>query len=334
MRIFNKAQIEATTKDFPALMKGIEEGFMLYSQGKVVIPPVGHMHFEAPPGNLHIKYGHIPGEEFFVVKIASHFPQNPRKGFSSINGMVLLFSQKTGEPVVLFEDHGYLAHLRTGLAGAVVAKYFAPTQVASIGIVGAGTQARMQLRCLEEVLSCREVLVWARSPQEAQDYADDPILKNFHISMAKDLDELMQCCNYIITTTPSCTPLLFSSQVRPGMHITAIGADSPGKQELDPHILEKADLVIVDSRSQCSSYGETHHALAQLLLHPSNIHEIGEVIAGASSRRNLDEQITVADLTGLAVQDLKIAEDILIQYQFLLTKNNAYHGSDAKPQND
>ncbi len=305
MQIFHRKEIEEASRDLPALMKGIEEGFRLYSEGKVVTPPVGHMHFEVPPGNLHIKYGHIPKEAYFVVKIASHFPENAQKGLSSIQGVLLLCSQKTGELVALFQDHGYLTHLRTGLAGAVVAKYLAPKNIQAIGIVGAGMQARIQLCCLAPILKCRKVLVWARTPEEAKGYAEDPLLKEWDISIAGNLDELIEVCNYIVTTTPSHEPLLFASQLRPGMHITAVGSDSPGKQELDPYILQRANVLVVDSRSQCSAYGETHHALKAGLIDPSKMQEIGE-----APRRTSEEQVTVADLTGLAIQDLKIAEKI------------------------
>lgn len=310
MKTFNLEQIKGAAKELSTLIQSIEEGFKLYSEGKVVIPPVGHMHFNSPPGNLHIKYGHIPGEKYFVVKIASHFPNNPIQELAAIDGVILLFCQKTGEPVALFEDRGYLTHLRTGIAGAIIARYFAPKKITSIGIVGAGTQARIQLKCLEEVLPCRKVMVWARNIEEAEKYASDPLLKNFHITIAKDLNELTQSCNYIVTTTPSHSPLLFANQIRPGTHITALGADSPGKQELDPQILGKADLIVVDSQSQCKAYSETHFALEQSIINPDQIHEIGEVIAGLSAKRTSDQQITVADLTGLAIQDLKIAEGV------------------------
>lgn len=310
MKIFNLEQIQKASREFIPLLHSIEEGFKLYSGGKAVIPPVGHMHFDAPPGNLHIKYGHIPGEEFYVIKIASHFPENPRQGLPAIEGMILLFSQKTGKPIALFEDHGYLTHLRTGIAGAIVAKYFAPKKISSIGIVGAGTQARFQLRSLKEVLACRKVIIWARNAEEAERFAADPVVQDFQIIVAKDLNELTRNCNYIVTTTPSKSPLLSADQIHPGTHITALGADGPGKQELDPHILGKADLVVVDSRSQCKAYSETHHALNQSLIDLSQVSELGEVIAGDAAKRTSDVQITVADLTGVAIQDLKIAEGI------------------------
>lgn len=310
MKIINLEQIKTATRNFPFLLENIENGFRLYSEGRAIIPPVGHMHFESPPGNLHIKYGHIPSEEYFVVKIASHFPENPKSQMAAIDGVVLLFSQKTGAPIALLEDHGYLSHLRTGIAGAIVAKYFAPKHIHAIGIVGAGTQARMQLKCLEEILVCRRVFVWARDEKEARNYAADPQFENFEIHIAKDLEELTQNCNYIVTTTPSSSPLLFASQIGPGVHITAVGADSPGKQELDPYLFDKADLIVVDSKVQCSAYGDAHYALSHSLITPAQLSELGEVIAGRSCRRASDQQITVADLTGVAIQDLKMAESV------------------------
>jgi len=311
MKIIDLEHIKAVSKDTSALLQNIEGGFKLYSEGKAIIPPVGHMHFDYPPGDLHIKYGHIPNEDYFVVKVASHFSENPKQKLAAVDGVVLIFSQKTGVPIALFQDHGYLSHLRTAIAGAIIAKYFAPKIVHTIGIVGAGMQARMQLKCLEDVLSCRNAMVWARDANEAKSYASDPLLKNFKIQIAKDLDELSKHCNYIVTTTSSRSPLLFASQIRPGTHITAVGADNPGKQELDPHIFQQADRIIVDSKSQCSAYGDTHFAFSKSLINPSQMNEIGEVIAGHAQKRSSDEQITVADLTGLAIQDLKITEAIL-----------------------
>ncbi len=308
MKIFTYEQIQKYTIDYPELLGSIEDGFRLYSEGNVITPPVGHMHFTEPTGDLHIKYGHIPKDEYFVVKIASHFPQNLCNGMPSIDGIILLFSQKTGKPVALFEDRGYLSHLRTAIAGAISAKYLASSNISCIGIIGTGTQSRFQLKCLEHVLTCREVKVWGRNTDELKKYVNDPMLSNFRIAIAKDIDEIMDSCNLVVTTTSSTSPLIYASQVKPGCHITAVGADSPGKQELDPYILQKADLVVVDSISQCSSYGETHKALIQSLIEPSKISELGQVIGGTRKKRTSDEQITIADLTGLAVQDLKIAE--------------------------
>lgn len=310
MKKYELDQIKKVSKDLQDFLPAIEEGFKQYSEGKVVVPPVGHMHMAKPEGNLHLKYCHIPSEEHFVVKLASHFPENFQKGLNSIDGMMILFSQKTGEPLVLFQDRGYMSQLRTGIAGAIMAKYLAPKKVERIGIIGAGTQARFQLKTLKGIVDCNEVIVWARDVEQANRYAHDKELEGFRISVARSLEELTNSCNLIVTTTPSRKAILEEGMIRPGTHITAVGADSPGKQELDPGILKKADLIVVDSRSQCADHGETFYAISQGLISPTGVYEIGEVITGKAPRRTNDSQITIADLTGLAVQDLKIAEAI------------------------
>lgn len=314
MKTYTLEEIEKVTQDLSKFIPTIEQGFSQYSKGRVIVPPVGHMHMEKPEGNLHIKYCHIPGEEHYVVKVASHFPENIHKGLPSIIGMMILFSQKTGEPLAIFQDRGYMSQLRTGVAGAVMSKYLAPRKVERIGIVGAGTQARFQLKGLRSAVDCRDVMVWARDEEQAKKYKADKELMalDFNVEIARSLEELTGSCNLIVTTTPSKKAIIGSSMIRPGSHITAVGADSPGKQELDPEIIGRADIVVVDSRKQCADHGETFYALSQGLVSPIKIYEIGEVIEGMAPRRTSDNEITVADLTGLAVQDLKIAEAIAV----------------------
>lgn len=183
----------------------------------------------------------------YVVKIASGFYENPALGLASSNGAMLLFSQKTGELIAILLDEGRLTDLRTGLAGAIAAKYLAPSSITKIGIIGTGTQAKEQLFHLQYVTSCRDVLIWGRDPIKAKIFASDPNLKNFSTSIARNIEELTQNCNLIVTTTPSSNPLIFAHQLQPGTHITALGADDVGKQELDASVFARADLIVVDS---------------------------------------------------------------------------------------
>lgn len=289
------------------LTTAIEQGFVAYSEGRVVVPPVGHLQFDKPPGDAHIKYGYIPGDSTYIVKLASSFYDNPKQGLPSSNGLMIVCSQKTGEPLGVLLDEGYLTDVRTALAGAVVAKYLAPTVLEGVGIVGTGTQARMQLQYLRSVLDCSEVYVWGRSDESLQKYTADMQGLGFNgIVPTRDMGELTEYCNYIVTTTPSTRFLIAAEQVRPGTHITAVGADSPGKQELDPVILQRADMVVVDSKSQCVDHGETTHAVQQGLIRQGTLLELGSLIKNDVHREN-DAQITVADLTGVAVQDIQIA---------------------------
>lgn len=308
-KIITRPQIESIlTKIEPqTLINSIEKGFVAYSNKQVVVPPAGGLSFLEPRGDMHVKYGYITNNDIYVVKVASSFYDNPKQGLPSSNGVMLIFSQKTGELLVILLDEGYLTDVRTALAGAVVAKHLAPSGVRAIGIIGTGTQARFQLQYLKNVINCRKVYVYGRSTSALQEYADDMKRLGFEITATQSIDDVTNNCNFIVTATPSAQPLIKTEQVRAGTHITAVGSDAPGKQELDSVILQRADIVVVDSMSQCQEYGEAAHALQQNLISPTKPLELGDLIHGGLHRDD-DEQITIADLTGVAVQDIQIAK--------------------------
>ena len=135
------------------LIQEIESGFKAYSNDLVVVPPVGELSFQSPPGDVHIKYGYIKGDEVYVIKIASGFYKNTSAGLPAGNGMMLVFNQKTGQPVAMLQDECYLTDIRTAVAGAITAKYLAPKHVEYIGIVGTGVQARLQLQYLRDIIA-------------------------------------------------------------------------------------------------------------------------------------------------------------------------------------
>lgn len=161
-----------------------------------------------------------------------------------------------------------------------------------------------QLLCLQYVTECRKVRVWGRNQRNINAFIQNPLLKNFHFTPADEIEEIGANCELIVTTTPSTTPLLFAHQLKPGTHITAVGADGNGKQELDPKILEMADLVIVDSREQCLTFGDLSYA--KNCQHEPI--ELGTLLKNPVFRS--DHWMTVADLTGIAVEDLQIAKAI------------------------
>ncbi len=289
------------------LIQIIEEGFVQYSNGEVIVPPVGHLPFIDPPGDLHIKYGLIKNDEYYVVKLASGFYNNPQLGLSASNGLMLVFSQKNGELLSILLDEGHLTDIRTGLAGAVVAKHLAPGEVKSIGIVGTGIQARLQLKFLKSVIDCTNVIVWGRDEEKLKAYKNDPMLSDFKISTTKEITELTSQCNYIVTTTPSKQPILLTKDIQPGTHITAVGADTPGKQELEASLFEMAALVIADSKSQCIDHGDIFHPVHHGIIKKDQVMELGTFISTGQKRGN-DNTITIADLTGVAIQDIQIAK--------------------------
>lgn len=307
MKILSRDQIE---KILPSLdlMPEIEQAFQAYSEGRAVVPPVGELLLDR--GEVHIKYGYVKQQAYYVIKIASGFYEDPTKEQLSSNGMMLLFSQLSGQVVCALLDEGLLTNIRTALAGAIAAKYLAPKQVDKIGIVGAGTQARLQLRYLKALSSCRKAMVWGTSPEELESYRQDMEEEGFHIEISEDIGEIQKECRLIVTTTPSHTPLLLVKHLQKGTHITAVGSDTPDKQELDPEILGAADLVVADSIEQCLLRGEIHQAMKAGHLEENQILELGKVISGSIVGRESEDQITVADLTGVAVQDMAIAEAV------------------------
>ena len=300
--------------DTTQLIEEIETGFVLYSEGKVNVPPVGFLHFDDPPGDVHIKYGFVSGDDYYVLKMASGFYNNSELDLPVADGVILVFSQKTGELKLILLDKCWLTDMRTAAAGAVAAKHLAARNIHHIGIVGTGVQARMQLEMLRTVVDCQSCFIWGRDSTKVQGMLDDLRASEsiqdwgLDIQAAETLDDLVSDCNLIVTTTSAKNPLIRGDQVRKGTHITAMGSDDDGKQELEAVLLAKADRVVADSISQCSQYGECLHAIQGGLIEEGSILELGQVIKNPAIGRTSEDQITVADLTGVAVQDIQIAK--------------------------
>ena len=317
-RTYHLDQIKQTV-DKLDITKYIEEGFVAYSQGRVIVPPVGELIFEKPPGDVHIKYGYIKDDDYFAIKIASGFYENFKLDLPTSDGLILLFSQQHGSLVSILLDECYLTNVRTAVAGQVAAKYMAPSKIDCIGVFGTGVQGRMQVEYLKSVLDCSDIIVWGRHQDNLDTYKQDMQKLGYTVQTTLDAAEVTEECRLIITATPSEIPLIDVKQIRPGTHITAMGSDTHLKQELDPKILEIADVVVADSIEQCLSRGEISKALQAGLVKKEDLIELGDVISDRQPGRTSDEQITVADLTGVAVQDIQIAKAVheaLLQSDF------------------
>jgi ornithine cyclodeaminase len=204
--------------------------------------------------------------------------------------------------------------MRTAAAGAVAARHLAAKKIDHIGIVGTGVQARIQLEMLRAVVDCKSCFVWGRDSSKVQTMIEDLRAREnirawgLELRAAETLDELVFQCTLIVTTTSAKSPLILADQVRRGTHITAMGSDDLGKQELEAALLAKADLVVADSVVQCVHHGECHAAIQEGLIETDAIVELGRLIRAPAFGRTSEDQITVADLTGVAVQDIQIAK--------------------------
>lgn len=299
--------------DVPRLIDELAEGFVAYSSGRAVVPPVAHLGFDEPRGDVHIKYGYLQDDDVFVIKVAGGFDGNAALGLPPGDGLMLVFDRRTGMVKAILLDHGYLTDLRTAAAGAVVARALAPRAVRRIGIIGTGVQGHLQLDLLRGVTDCRSAMVYGRDERRAARYVRDMAELGFDVTIAADADSLAAECDLIVTTTTARAPLFRAESVKAGTHVSAFGADSPGKQELDPALMGRADVVVVDSLSQASHHGDLVHALQAGLVTAGSVRELGDVIRDPSLGRTADDQVTVCDLTGVAVQDIVVARHVLTQ---------------------
>jgi ornithine cyclodeaminase len=283
----------------------VAESFGWLHDGRAMVPPVAHLDASEHHGEVDIKTAYVRGVERFAVKIASGFPENATLGLPTGSGMMVVFSSRTGFCEAVLLDNGYLTDLRTGLAGAVAAQWLAPKEPDIVGILGTGVQARYQLLCLALVRKIKTVLAWGRSDEHLQRYVEEMDAEHgIRIQATKSVEDLVRRSQLVVTVTASRSPLIRADWLHPGLHITAVGADFPGKGELEPAVLERADRLYCDRLEQCRQIGELQHWRGARAL---DAYELGAVVRGAAPGRQSDNEITLCDLTGVGVQDTAIA---------------------------
>ncbi|MDB4292835.1 hypothetical protein N9954_05455 [Maribacter sp.] len=296
------------------VISAMKEGFIQYSNGNSIVPAVGELLFENPPGDVHIKYGYIKNQDFYVIKIASGFYENTALGIPSGQGLMLLFKQKTGELEAILLDEGYLTNIRTVAAGALAVKHFAPGQIKAVGLIGTGTIAKMQIEQLQQNKLCECFWLWGRNETKAQQLKAE-MGSDYDIHIATSCAEIALNAKVIFTTTPSENPLLQADDISPGTLLVAIGSDTQHKQELAVEILQKADLVIADSIPQSKSRGEIYQAIKAGAIAAEKVVELGNALQDPGQQGTNEDQITVVDLTGVAVQDIMIAAAVFSNHQ-------------------
>ena len=315
MRVLRRDDVVAAL-DMAACIDAVERAFTAYASGRAELPTVIQLDVPERAGEIHVKAGHLHGEAFYAVKIVSGFPGNPQLGLPAADGMVLAFDARTGAPAALLLDRGHITDVRTGAAGGVAARHLAPANPGAVAVIGSGVQARMQVDALSRVRSFGEVRVWGRDADRAEAAAADvralPSLPaRCEVRTAGSVEAAVRDAAVVVTATASRDPLLRADWLAPGAHVTALGSDQPDKQELDPDVLARADLVVADSVPQCLAIGELHHAAAAGAIDPATVVELGAIIGGSAKGRVDDAQLTVCDLTGVGVQDVAAAVLVL-----------------------
>ncbi|MFN3825506.1 MAG: cyclodeaminase [Pseudorhodobacter sp.] len=308
IRILTESDLRGAVGLSVDLVDRIMEAFLALASGHVVMPPILSMAIADHNGEVDVKTAYVPGFKGFAIKVSPGFFDNPKLGLPSTSGLMMVLSAQTGQVQALLLDNGWLTDLRTAAAGAVAARVLARKDAATACIMGAGVQARLQLQALCLVRPIRQAVVWARDGAKAEAMAAEmSATLDMPVQAMADAEAAVAEVDVIVTTTPATTPILRADWLRPGQHITAMGSDQHGKNELDPAALTGARYV-PDRLSQVRELGELRAAIAAGLI-PSDqdFAELGAVLAGTAPGRENDHDITIADLTGTGVQDTAIA---------------------------
>ncbi len=302
MIVLTEAQIRPLVQD-REIIDLMREALVAHSRGEAQTPMPMHLDIAPEQAEIHIKSSYRLGGRYFTLKMAGSFPKNIERNLPTGNGMMLLSSAETGAPLAFFEDGGYLTDLRTAAASAMIARELRRNDN-SLVILGTGIQARLTARLHSAILPLERVVIWGRDRGraiECQEYCQS-ILPTVKVEVANSAAEAAASAKLIVTCTASRSPLLRLADLQPGTHISAVGSDSAGKQELDPAIFEQAALLLCDSIPQCERLGELQHALSR--------RGFAREIGGFCEDPTLVPGLTVADFTGLGVEDLYIAQYI------------------------
>jgi ornithine cyclodeaminase len=296
------------------LFGAVRQSFIDYSSGKVIASPVNLLHFDND-ADAHIKIAAIKGYDYFTVKVATMFPQNSIQNLPVNNGAIFIFDANTGAFIAILKDKGYLTDLRTAVAGATITHEVAKKDADTVSLIGTGFQGYYQILALKELRNINKLTIYGRTTANVTLLKDkiESEIPNIKITIAPTIEEAVKNSAIIITTTSSTTPIIKSKWLTQEQHITAIGADDTFKKELEIQCFENASNIFIDSIELNKKYGEFSEAFAQNNSIINKTIEFGEFFSN-SIKPNNTEEITIAKLVGVGVQDLAAATVVMNKY--------------------
>lgn len=290
------------------VIESVETAYSVHATRKVQMPAKKYLFFKKYNGDLRIMPAFIKNMDEAGVKCVNVHPENPSKyNLPTVMGIIELFDPKSGFPLAVM-DGTWITNMRTGAAAGVGTKYLARKDSKTLGIIGAGKQAFTQLMALKEVMEIEHAKVFCRTCESRENFAK-MARENLEVNIdaVTTAEEAVKDVDVIVTVTPANKPVLKTEWISEGTHINAMGADAPGKQELESGILKKA-RIFIDCWEQARHSGEINVPVDEGIITRNSIAaKIGDVIVGHAEGRISDEDITIFDSTGLAVQDVVTA---------------------------
>lgn len=296
--------------DVGEAIRAVEEVFKEKNLGRVQTPLKSFLFYEKYNGDHRFMPAYIEKLNVSGVKIVNTHPENRAKyGLPTVAGIIVLANPENGV-ITAIMDATWITAVKTAAASAVATKYLARKEAKVLGLVGAGLQAIAHIETLNQVMKLDRVRVWSRNREVAEKFVERMVKQypNIEFTVVETVKDAVENSDVVATLTPSRIPIVMEKWIKPGTHINAVGADAPGKQELEPSILKKAKIVI-DDLEHCSHSGEINVPLTQGLISKKDIYgEIGEIILGRKPGRTSPDEITVFASTGVAIQDIATAE--------------------------
>ncbi|MCP4628236.1 MAG: ornithine cyclodeaminase family protein [bacterium] len=286
--------------------RAIEAAFLAYGKGKWEVPAKIIFSQDQYDGDFGAMPAYCHEPEYIAIKWGGVHNRNPQIGLPTTLTQIILSDPQTAWPLAIAEG-AWITEMRTGAAAGIATKYMARPDSAILAVIGAGAVGRRAAESISRVRSLESVRVASRTLASAQKYAAEMTEKlNVPVAAVDSIQSAVQGADIVNIATPARTPLIMADWLAPGVHINAMGADSPGKQELEPRILTQG-RIIVDHKSQARIYGEIHLSLQQGLLAETAVAgDIGEVVASRVPGRQSDSDITVFDGTGMALEDAAV----------------------------
>ncbi|MGD9913904.1 MAG: ornithine cyclodeaminase family protein [Rhizobiaceae bacterium] len=283
----------------------VEQAYRMHGEGRYYMDPKGHIVLDRFPGEWEAMPSYIEEPHAAACKWVSIREQNREKyNLPTVFSILIYTHPETGFPLAIV-DGSYHTVMRTGSAAAISAKWMARKDSKTLAIVGAGHMAEGALATCNEVFKWSEVRVWSRSQDTVSQFAREqqPKYEGFEIKPSTNLEQTVRGADVVVTVTPARGPIVMKEWISPGTHIAAVGADKKGDQELESTILKGARIFVDDIR-QCRTDGEINVPLSEGLITEADIAgEIGEVVTGRKQGRTSDDEITIFDSTGIALQD-------------------------------
>jgi alanine dehydrogenase len=275
---------------------------------RVQMPPKSYIFFEKYHGDFRTMPSYLEDSEIAGVKVVNVHPNNPKAHHKpSVMATILLIDPKTGAPLAIMGGTA-ITRMRTGAIGGLATKYLARKDAQTLALVGTGTQARTQLSAISKTVTLHAVRAYDANDKALRGFIEEAESRYpFDFTACTSVEDCVTSADVISTTTPVTTPIVRNEWIAPGTHINAIGADAPGKEELDPLLLKRAKIV-VDDVDQAAHSGEINVPLAKGMIAMTDIHgELCDIVVGKKRGRISNDEITVFDSTGLSLQDMATA---------------------------